>query len=73
MPKEQEEHIDVEVDEEDLEFNDDDFGFIIGSDGMLKHMMIPDDLMDDPPIEVKKILKIFGIKDIHTIDSRTLH
>lgn len=72
MPKEQEEHIDIEVDE-DLEFDDNDFGFIIGPDGELKHMMVPDDLMDDPPIEIKKILKIFGIKDLHTMGDRTLH
>ena len=73
MPK-QEEFIDVEVDEDDIDdFADDDFGFIISSTGELKSMMIPDLLMDDPPAEVKKILKIFGIKNIHTIDHRTLH
>lgn len=72
MPKE-ENYIDVEVDDEGFDFEDGDFGFIIGSDGELKHMMVPDDLMDDPPIEIKKILKIFGIKNIHSIDSRTLH
>ncbi len=73
MPKEQEEYIDIEVDGDDFDFEDDDFGFIIGSDGSLKHMMIPDYLMNDPPPEVKKILKIFGIKNIHTIDDRVLH
>ncbi len=73
MPKEQDEYIDIEVDQEDLDFDDSDFGFIIGSDGELKHMMIPDDYMDDPPIEIKKILKIFGIKNIHMVDQRTLH
>ncbi len=73
MPK-QEEYIDIEVDEDDLDdYDDTDFGFIISSNGELKSMMIPDLLMDDPPIEVKKILKIFGIKSIHTIDSRTIH
>jgi hypothetical protein len=73
MPK-QEEFIDVEVDEDDIDdFADDDFGFIISSTGELKSMMIPDLLMDDPPAEVKRILKIFGIKNIHTIDQRTLH
>jgi hypothetical protein len=73
MPK-QEEYIDIEVDEDDLdEYDESDFGFIISSSGELKSMMIPDLLMEDPPIEVKKILKIFGIKNIHTIDSRTIH
>lgn len=73
MPK-NEEFIDIEVEEDDIDdLADDDFGFIISSTGELKSMMIPDFLMDDPPAEVKKILKIFGIKDIHTIDSRTIH
>jgi len=73
MPKYEEEYIDIEVDDEDFDFADDDYGFIIGSDGELKQMMIPEDLMDDPPAEIKKILKIFGIKNIHTLDGRTLH
>lgn len=73
MPK-NEEFIDIEVEEDDIDdYADDDFGFIISSTGELKSMMIPDLLMDDPPAEVKKILKIFGIKNIHSIDSRTLH
>jgi len=73
MPK-NEEFIDIEIEEDDIDdYADDDFGFIISSTGELKSMMIPDLLMDDPPAEVKKILKIFGIKDIHTIDSRTIH
>ena len=73
MPK-QEEYVDIEVDDYDEEeFCEDDFGFIIGADGELKSMMIPENLMDDPPIEIKKILKIFGIKNLHTLDNRTLH
>jgi len=73
MPKEVEEHIDIEVDEEDLDFDDGDYGFIIDSEGNLKHMMIPETLMEDPPKEILKILKIFGIKNLHTFDDRTLH
>jgi hypothetical protein len=57
----------------DLDDEDDDFGFIISSEGELKSMMIPEELMDDPPPQIKKILNIFGIKNIHTIDNRTLH
>lgn len=74
MPKQQEEVIDVEMDEEDIdELEDTDYGFIISCTGELKSMMIPDFLMEDPPTEVKKILKIFGIKDIHSLDAKTLH
>jgi hypothetical protein len=72
MPKQQEEFIDIEVDEQD-DYEEGDFGFIIGADGALKSLLIPNNLMEDPPIEILKILKIFGIKDIHSIDSRTLH
>jgi hypothetical protein len=57
----------------DLDDEDDDFGFIISSEGELKSMMIPEELMDDPPPEIEKILNIFGIKNIHTLDGRTLH
>lgn len=61
-----------ETDEQD-EWEEGDYGFIIGPDGELKTMMLPEDLMDDPPIEIKKILKIFGIKNIHQIEPRTIH
>lgn len=73
MPKQQEEFIDIEVDEDEVDYEEGDFGFIISSDGTLKSLMIPENLMDQPPKEILKILKIFGIKNIHTIDSRTLH
>jgi len=73
MPKQQEEFIDIEAEDDEIDYEDGDFGFIIGADGVLKSMMIPDDLMEDPPKEIQRILKIFGIKNIHTIDSRTLH
>lgn len=65
--------IDALDDDEEDEFEDGDYGFIISSDGELKSLMFPDDLMDDPPAQVRRILKIFGIKDIHNINSRTLH
>lgn len=61
-----------EVETED-ELSADDFGFIIGPDGELKSMMIPEHLMDDPPEEVLLILKLFGIDDIHSLESRTIH
>ena len=59
--------------EVDDEMDADDFGFIIGPDGELKSMMIPEHLMDDPPEEVVLILKLFGIDDINTLDNRVLH
>jgi len=61
-----------EVEIED-EYSADDFGFVIGPDGELKSMMIPQHLMDDPPDEVMLILKLFGIDDINEVGERTLH
>jgi hypothetical protein len=63
------------VDELELddEFSADDFEFIIGPDGELKSMMIPEHLMEDPPEEVQLILKMFGIDDINQLGNRTLH
>ena len=62
-----------ENDDDDGEFVEGDYGFIIGPDGELKSMMFPEDLMEDPPKAIRKILKIFGIRDIHTLSSQTLH
>jgi hypothetical protein len=65
-----------EIAEDFIEENDwspDDFGFIIGPDGELKTLMIPEHLMEDPPEEVKIILELFGIDDIHDLENRKLH
>jgi hypothetical protein len=35
--------------------------------------MYPEHLMEDPPEEIKMILRIFGIDSIDDIDNRTLH
>ena len=59
----------VEVDD----FNNDDYGFIFGSNGELKSIMFPEELMGSPPAKILKILKIFGIKDLHLLEPRTLH
>lgn len=61
---------------EDEEFDDydpSDFGFVIAGDGTLKSVQFPESLMDDPPTEVLKILRIFGIKNIHTLVDHTIH
>lgn len=60
-----------ELDDNDLDM--DDFGFIIGADGNLKSVMFPDKLMDDPPLEVLMILKIFGIENIEDVEIKTIH
>ena len=52
----------------DDEIGDDDYGFILGPDGELKHLFTPDDFYLDPPPVVKKILKLLGIKDINAVN-----
>lgn len=62
-----------EVDEGVDDFEEGDYGFIIGPDGELKSIMLPEDLFEDPPSEIKKILKIFGIFDVYAMSNKTLH
>jgi hypothetical protein len=64
--------VDLEIEEDD-DFDPTDYGFIISADGELKSIMYPEDLMEDPPEEIKLIMQIFGIADIETLDNRTLH
>lgn len=63
----------IEEIEDNEEFAPEDFGFIIGPDGELKSIMYPENLMEDPPEEIKMILEIFGIDNIDTIENRILH
>jgi hypothetical protein len=65
--------VEIEEYEEDDDFGSDDFGFVVGPDGELKTLMIPEHLMEDPPEEVKLILSIFGIDDIHDLNNKILH
>jgi len=73
MPNNAQEH-ELELEDfDDDDFNETDFGFIISENGELKSVMYPEKLMDDPPEEIKEILRIFGIDDISEIEHRTLH
>lgn len=63
--------VEDEIVEDD--YSADDFAFVIGPDGELKSIVIPEHLMDDPPEEVRAILEIFGIDNIHTLEERTVH
>ena len=64
---------DEEVNDYDDEFGPEDFGFVIGPDGELKSMTIPENLMEDPPKSVRKIMKIFGIRDLQEVTITTIH
>jgi hypothetical protein len=61
-----------EYDDSD-EYDDGDYGFIIDSEGELKTVMYPEDLMVEPPAKIQKILKLFGIKNLYQLESKTLH
>lgn len=67
--------LDRDLDDFELEedFSPDDFEFTIGSDGELKSMFIPQNLMNDPPKQVMLILKLYGIEDINFLEPRTIH
>lgn len=71
--KEKEQDIIENIDDDFEEYDERDFGFIISPEGELKSIMFPENLMDDPPKEIKRILKIFGIKDLNDITPKTLH
>jgi hypothetical protein len=64
----------VEVEDlEDDEYDPSDYGFIISADGELKSIMYPEDLMGEPPEEIQLIMKLFGVGDLETSETRTLH
>jgi len=65
--------VEIEEYDEDNEMERDDFAFVIGPDGDLKSMIIPEHLMNDPPEEVKMILEMFGIDSIHDLNNKLLH
>lgn len=67
------EYIVDEVEIEDGDTGPDDFTFVIGPDGELKSMTIPQHLMDEPPEEIQCILSLFGIDDLNVLENRTLH
>jgi len=73
MSNDHEAQVTIEQCTENDDCGPDDFGFILGPDGNLKSFMIPEHLMTDPPEEVKMILELFGIDDIHELVDRTLH
>ena len=53
-----------EQDNDNLEIENTDYGFIISSSGELKTFFCPDQLNSWPPKEVLKIFKIFKINDL---------
>lgn len=68
--------LEEEIDEflNDVNWEDEDYAFIIGPDGKLKSVLLPEVGVFTAPKNVQKILKIFGVRDIDDIDNdATLH
>ena len=57
----------------DSDIGDEDYGFILGPDGELKSVFLPDVIPFKQPKNIQKILKMFGIRDAEQLDSTTLH
>ena len=74
MPNNETQISEVENEEaRDDDVGKDDFAFVLGPDGNLKTFVMPEHLMSEPPEEVQMILSLFGIDDIHDLESRTIH
>lgn len=59
---------------EDANRDDEDYGFVIGANGKLKSLILPDKFQLNPPKNVKRILEILGIEDINIAGSNdTIH
>jgi hypothetical protein len=60
-------------DQYDTDIGDDDYGFIVGPDGELKSVFLPDSIPFKQTKKLQKILKVFGILDADQLDNPTLH
>ena len=61
---------------DDEEMSDDDYVFVIGPNGELKSLLLPDNetLTFDPPEQIKRMLEIYNIADIDQfLEPRVLH
>lgn len=65
---------DLEMNVVDADIADEDYVFIIGPDGNLKQILLPDDIPFELPENINKMLEIFGINDVNSLAvSTTLH
>lgn len=51
----------------DPDINDDDYVFVLGPDGELKQVILPDAVPFETPKNIAKILKMFNISDIENL------
>ena len=57
----------------DSDIGEEDYGFILGPDGELKSVFLPDVIPFKQPKNIQKIFKMFGIVDAEALDNTTLH
>ena len=57
----------------DSDIGEEDYGFIVGPDGKLKSVFLPDHIPFKQPKNIRKIFKMFGIVDAEALDNTTLH
>ena len=74
LTKQQEEQLEEIADMLDDTLADDDYCIIVGPDGELKSIMIPDHVPFELPEKVSKLLAIFDITDVDNIaGNATIH
>jgi hypothetical protein len=65
---------DDEVEFIDANIADEDYVFIIGPDGELKQILLPDDLPFELPEKVNQVLAIYNVTDVENlVISPTIH
>ena len=58
----------------DIGLSEDDYAFVVSSDGSLQAILLPADLPFTAPTNIQKILKIFNIDDVEKASTDvTLH
>jgi len=67
------EELAVEDGLQETDIGDEDYGFILGPDGELKSVFLPDVIPFKTPKKIQKIFRMFGITDPEQIDNPTLH
>jgi hypothetical protein len=69
-----EDNNDDEVEFIDANIADEDYVFIIGPDGELKQILLPDDLPFELPEKVNQVLAIYNVTDVENlVISPTIH
>jgi hypothetical protein len=74
MTKSATQAVEVEFDELfETDISEEDYGFIVGPDGELKSIFVPDCRPFKTPKKIQRILKVFGISDPGQFEDSTLH